>query len=63
MEMSLDSWMPAGEDTLSNATTAVNGTGGTRPYNATFDPTGHFDISFNPNRLKNDDTRDGWSVL
>ena len=44
---------PAGETTLSNATTAINGTGGIYPYNTTFDPTSHFDISFNPNSLEN----------
>ena len=44
---------PAGETTLSNATTAINGVGGIYPYNTTFDPTSHFDISFNPNSLEN----------
>lgn len=44
---------PAGETTLSNATTVVdNGAGGIYPYNTTFDPTSHFDISFNPNYLE-----------
>ena len=33
------------ECALENATTAINGTGGIFPYNTTFDPTSHFDIS------------------
>jgi hypothetical protein len=45
--------LPAGETTLSNATTAINGTGSIYPYNTTFDPTSHFDIGFNPNSLEN----------
>ena len=43
---------PAGETTLSNATTAVDRTGATYPYNETFDPTSDFDINFNPNSLE-----------
>ena len=44
---------PAGGTIISNATTVINGTGGIYPYNTTFDPTSHFDISFNPNSLEN----------
>lgn len=43
----------AGETTLSNATTTINGASGVYPYNTTFDPTSHFDISFNPNSHEN----------
>jgi hypothetical protein len=53
---------PAGETTLSNATTAINGTGGIYPYNTTFDPTSHFDISFNPNSLENDGAWDAFDA-
>ena len=44
---------PAGEVALSNVATAVNNTGHSYPYNATFDPTSHFDIQFNPNSTDN----------
>ena len=53
---------PAGEASLSNATIAINGAGATYPYNTAFDPTSHFDISFNPNSLEDGGAWDAFDV-
>ena len=53
---------PAGETTLSNAITAINGGGGIYPYNTAFDPTSHFEISFNPNSLEEGGAWDAFDV-
>lgn len=40
------------ENTFSNAATVIEDAGGSYPYNATFDPTNHFQINFNPNEVE-----------
>ncbi len=54
---------PAGEAALHLATSAIDSTGSTYPYNEIFDPTSQVDVNFNPNGIEHGEAWDAFDPL